>query len=228
MFTRLRTRTTALVEASRPPDPPTIVASQHIPYVEPLWTRLQAAKRQVEQKREYLRATDRLAIKVAARDNVAAAAEAEGKAIVDAARALERIKRVLALGAEPTTPPEQWFCGLVAEPEGIVEDRWGHKDYPIERWPNRARGRTVMVFEGAMPVAALERYAAAKDLVDDVRVYSPREDDFRRLPEPELRDPVLIGMIAFLGEGQFFELARWDIDEDLAAVFGRVGRGAVS
>lgn len=218
------TRTQAPVVESRSAVA-TKVDTRHIPYVEALWNRLQAARQQVAAKEDYLREAGRLGVKVAAVANVALAAADDAEATAQAAGALERVKRVLALGAEPTTPPEAWYCGMLAQPEPIRRDRSGEPVYPDETWPRRYRSSyrdTVSVFQGAMPLAALQRYAAAKDMIDDVRVYSPREDDFRQMPAPELRDPVLIGRIDFLGEPHYFELARWDIDKDLAVVFGRV------
>ena len=203
---------------------PIQVASRHIPYVEPLWTRLTAAQKAVADKEEYVRTAGQLGVRLMAVTTLADGTETDAKAVRKAAADLQRIKRLLAVGAEPTTPPD-WYCGHLTEPPKTT-DRWGEERYPAETWPSRnwsGRG-TALVFNSAIPLDALQRYAAAKPLIDDARIYSPRDEDFYRLPEPQPRDPVLIGMVRFLGEPQYFEIARWDIDRDLATLFTAVER----
>lgn len=204
--------------------PITPVETRHIPYIETLWNQLQDARAQLAAKEQYVREAAALGVKVAAVERVADATATDGAAVRRAVDELERIKQLLAAGAEPTTPPRDWYCGALTKPEPMGKDRWGDDVYPQEDWPNRSTSRSVAFFQGAMPVEALRRYAATKHLIDDARVYSPRETDFYRMPEPELRDPVLIGLVTFLGTSHYFELARWDIDADLAVVFGKLGK----
>jgi hypothetical protein len=208
-----------LTKARPRTEPVTTVASRHIPFVETLWLRLRDAKTDVAAKEDYLRQVGNLGVHVESLTTVADAAVADAKAVRKAEVDLERIKRVLSFGCEPTTPPE-WYCGHLAEP---AKDSRG--DYADETWPQAgsyySRDRT-RVYRGPIPATALQRYAAVAPLIDDARIYSPREDDFRQLRNPEPIDPVIIGMIRFLGEPQYVEIARWDIDRDLASIFGRV------
>jgi hypothetical protein len=205
------------------PAPPVPVTSRHIPFVERLWLQLRDAQGQLIAKRAYLREARDLGLKIATVASLAEQTETEAAAIERAAGELDRVKRILELGAEPTTPPRDWYCGHLAEPARVKSQRGG-EEFPAETWPNREHSRSTNVFRGAMPMLALRRYAAALELIDEARVYSPHYEHFIHHPPPEMRDPVLIGMIRFLGEPQYFELARWDIDGDLAVVFGRVAR----
>jgi hypothetical protein len=215
---------------------PVQVATQHIPFVETLWMRLVAAREQLAAKEDYLRQVGQLSVRVDSLTRVADGALADSQAIRKAEVDLDRIKKVLAFGCEPTTPPE-WFCGHLTAPKKVKakDGRFdGREEYPSETWPqwspetryrSKTRDRDTHVYTGPMPAIALQRYAAVKSLIDDVRVYSPRPEDFETIREDDPSpDPVLIGMIAFLGEPQYFEIARWDIDKDLAAIFGSVSR----
>lgn len=206
------------------------VATKHIPYVESLWNKLETAQERQRAKEEYLRTASGLGIRTASLSGLADAAISEAKVIRTGGKTLDRIKRVLAAGAEPTTPPKQWFCGMVETPKKIRD--WNQvrapKVWPRETWPHTAEGslsinwRTtddIRVFKGAIPLVALQKLAATKPDLDDVRIYSPHVDDFQTLRNPAPRDPVMIGLIDFLGEKQYFEIARWDIDKDLAAIF---------
>lgn len=195
------------------------IETRHIPYVETLWNRLQDARAQVAAKETYLSDANALGLQIASVATLTADTKRDVQAVARAADEIERIKAALAFGAEPTTPPRDWYCGRLTDPRG--NDR---EDFPSETWPNREDSRARNVFASAMPMAALRRYAATKHLLDDVRVYSPRYEHFTRHPNPHMTDPVLIGMIRFLREPQYVELARWDIGDDLAVIFGAVGR----
>lgn len=85
-------------------------------------------------------------------------------------------------------------------------------------WPN-APLPLVATYAAPIPIPVLHQLSAVQSLFDSMRVYSPKEEDFKRNVNPVPRDPVLIGAIDFLGVPQYFEVARWDIDEDLAAIF---------
>jgi len=197
---------------------PIQVSSHHIPFVAVQYERLEAAKADVKVRQDYLLAAGRVGVLTASLANVVTATAEAAIATRKAEASLDRIKRLLALGAEPTTPPQQWWCGHVEEP-ARTKDSWGDLHYPAESWPCASSQRAAMVFQSAIPIAALQRYAAAKPLLDEYRIYSPSRDDFLELANPEPRDPVLIGLITHLGESLFFEIARWDIDKDLAAIF---------
>lgn len=201
---------------------PIKVSTCHIPFVERLWLDLQAARGQIAAKREYLGESDRLGLKIATVTALAEQTEADTTAVHRATSELDRIKRVLEIGGEPTTPPKDWYCGHLTEPRKTKErDR---EAFPPETWANREGGRSTNVFRGAMPMPALQRLAATQEFLDEVRVYSPHYEHFTHHPNPQMLDPVLIGMVRFLGVPQYFELARWDIDGDLAIVFGHVAR----
>ena len=203
-----------LLETTKPIE----VSVAHIPYVESLWMRLEDAKQRLSVKQDYLRTVGSLGVKVDALTAVADATLANERAIRSGQVELERIKKVLAYGCEPTTPPE-WFCGHLTEPEKNKDGR-----YRAERWPQRGdyynnRDQT-RVFKGPVPAKALQRYAVVSTLIDDARIYAPEVDQFETLRNPEPFDPVLIGMIMFLGEREYFEIDRWDVDLDLATIFG--------
>lgn len=188
--------------------------SRHIPYVETLYDRLRAAAQLVADRRAYLREANELGVKAAALTAVANQVVEDETTLRHSRGAYDRIRQLLAF-AEPTEPNSAWYCGQLEEPERDEDGR-----YPRETWPTRYTGYSdPLVWQGATPVAALRALARAKPLVDEVRVYSPNIDDFRVLRSAP-RDPVLIGMIRFLGEETYFELARWDIDQDLAVLFG--------
>lgn len=212
-FSRTAARVT---EALSTPGEPVQVAVRHIPFIETMWLRLGEAKEALAAKQAYLIEAGRMDIKMASLSALAEASARDETAVRHAEVSLERMKMLLAFGAEPTTPPGAWYCGRIEEPK---KDVWGN--YPSETWPARD-SRDALVFQGAIPLIALRRYAATKGLVDDVRIYSPDWDDFRVLQNPQPRDPVMIGLINYLGDRVYFELARWDIDKDLVTVFGRV------
>lgn len=193
------------------------VATKHIPYLEALWNTLDASKKSIAAKKEYLQVAQRIGREVAAVSSVADRAKSDGESVVDGENAFNRIKQILAAGGEPTTPPIEWFCGRVITPMRLKNGR-----YPDETWPGKRHYQgEVRVYQGAMPVMALERYAAMKDLVDGTRIYSPSDSDFEQIQKRIVyRDPVMIGSVAFLERNLYFELARWDIDKDLANVFG--------
>lgn len=230
MFTQFR-RTTPTLPVAEAPDPgePIQVATKHIPFVEKQWLALTAVQTALEDKKTYVGAAEALGVRTATTDALAKSVKTETEAIDRASITLDRIKALLALGAEPTTPPRQWYCGWVEAPKKITIR--GTPTYPNETWPTDNIGRTDIwgrcpgrVFHGAMPLDVLTTYAAIKSLADEIRVYSPAEDDFEQLVNPAPRDPVMIAMVSFLGERLYFEVARWDIDADLAAVFGSVAR----
>lgn len=215
------------------PAAPVPVSTQHIPYVETLWNQLVEARERATKQEEYVRTASQLGVKVDAIERVANTAALGGREVAIAGKTLDRIKRVLAAGCEPTTPPEQWFCGMLTMPKRVTrtDPQLGDtfKGYPDETWPSQNLDRyrspfrqlTVRVFSGAMPIEAVQKLATVKGDLDDVRVYSPSYEDFDQLRNPVVRDPVLIGRIDFLGEPHYFEIARWDIDADLAALFRR-------
>ena len=195
---------------------PVKVDRRHIPYIEVLWKALEDSKDTVGKREEYLRTSTILGIKTASTDRVARLPDRA--TLRKEERTLERIKTLLSLGAEPVTPPSDWWCGTLTSPKKA----W--HDWPTETWPclhdRYEMDNTVRIYRGAFPIEAMQRYARMKPYVDDVRVYSPERSDFKKAPLPVLRDPVLIGMIRYLETAQYFELARWDIDKDLAKVFG--------
>lgn len=202
-----------------------LVETRHIDYVETLFNRLTAAKESLAKREEYVRSVAGLGVKSEAAQRVANIALEEGRNVHAAEATLNRIRMVLNLGAEPTTPPITWFCGHIEEPKRVkVRTSWGtDRRYPEETWDaRRPYSRATLVFGSAIPAEALQRYAATKPYIDDARIYSPREEDFEKKFNPVPRDPVLIGKISFLGKDEFFEIARWDIDEDLAALFSRL------
>lgn len=205
------------------------VATKHIPYIETLWARLEGAKTAQRTREEYVRAASQMGLKLKALEHVADKVLADPKGIRAGEAALLRVKMVLAAGCEPTTPPAGWYCGALREPKKVKStDGWDNeiRRFPRETWPDyRTRWsseRTVSTYVGPIPIEVIQKLAVVEPLVDDIRVYSPREEDFRANVNPQPRDPVAIGAIDLLGERHYFELARWDIDSDLATVFERV------
>jgi hypothetical protein len=192
-------------------------ASRHVPYVTVLYERLQAAARLIDDRRAYLREANTLGVQTAALTQVANVVIADEAELRRSRSAYDRIRQLLAF-AEPTTPNEDWYCGHLQEPPRDKDNR-----YPRENWPHRYSSGDTLVFAGAMPISALRALALATPLVDDFRVYSPSIDDFRVLRSAP-RDPVLIGLITFLGQRSYFAVARWDIDRDLAAIVGGSAR----
>ena len=56
-------------------------------------------------------------------------------------------------------------------------------------------------------------------------VYSPVDTDFStELVAPLTRDPVVIARSRLGSEAHYFEVARWDISRDLAAMYSAVTR----
>ena len=203
---------------------PTKVATKNIEYVGTLWDKYVAVRDDLAKKEEYLREAQAVGVKTATLAHVAERVRVEGEQLHRSKESFERIKQLLTLGAEPTTPPDQWYAGRIETPKAR-NSMLVRQEYPVERWPSYNKGTRAFVYTGPIPVAALQKYAAMRHLIDDVRIYSPDRDHFKQMPEPIVRhiDPVMIGVIEFLDVSRFFTLARWDVAEDLAAVFGKSG-----
>lgn len=199
------------------------VEVKHIPYVEGLWNDLVEAKATLASREEYLKTASQLGLKVNTVDGLAEDILADYKAVSDGGKALNRIKHLLAMGAEPTEVPAHWYCGHIEAPKKIKISRpFGNDEkwYPNETWPHQwVSNAAALVFNGPIPLNALRRYAAAKPYVDGARIYSPNINDFSQLRNPKRLDPVLIGSVYYLGQNLYFEIARWDIDKDLEQVF---------
>lgn len=184
-------------------------------------------------KRDYLRSVRGMSDGVGAVVTMQRSIKSDMDRIAHAGDAISRIERLLAFGFEPTTPPD-WYCGHLSEPKEQRSETWPRKEAPSGRteptvsdsvWTLTAfsfspfgMGLGYRVFKGAIPAEAVRRYSIAKPLLDDARIYSPREEDFQFV-SLEPADPVLIGGVEVLGQPCYFEIARWDIDRDLAEVF---------
>lgn len=201
------------------PEPVVKVATKHIPYVESLWNELEASRKAVELKEAYIREANKIGVKTASVSAMEREVVADRAKIDTGVKTLTRIKQALALGLEPTTPNTQWYAGSLGE---APRDQYGNR--PSEHWPCRNVTGYIWYmaeFKGPIPLEALSKYAAVQHIVDDVRVYSPRMEDFDRVPDPVPHDPVIIGSIQHLSKPQYFEIARWDVDQDLASLFGQ-------
>lgn len=215
----------------------TTVDVKFIPYVESLWNRLVASRISISTKKEYLEIVRQLNVKSESVKQVEQHYSEETSEARKAVGALERIKKLLAAGAEPNEPNFQWYVGVIQKPRPKTTLRL-RQIYPVENWrgqsvsswSSRDNGYRQAVYTGPMPVHALQALASLGPLVDDYRIYSPDAKHFAALPEPISRvniDPVLSGRIEYLGQNEYFELARWDIDRDLAGVFSKGGKAAV-
>lgn len=142
------------------------------------------------------------------------------KQLSEAAKIVEKVKKLIDAGCEPTTPNSAWYCGVIDDnthrrgAEGWpcanapFKDQWG------DGWKHRQ-----MTYQGPMPVSAFKKLAEVRNLVDEVRVYSPHKSHFEEVPIPKRVDPVLIGRVRHIDNFYFFEIARWDVTDDLAALF---------
>lgn len=136
-----------------------------------------------------------------------------------AARRTQLIKYIAILqqGYEPTTPPAEWYCGVVVIPKGH-----NNQTTELTRWPHKAFSGgtdTEHQFTSPVPSAVGAAYAIAANLFgDDIRVYSPNRADFAELPRPKRVDPVMIGYL----DGRYYEIIRWDVDKDLEVLFSNL------
>lgn len=210
--------TKAIYEPVVPASTPVVeVDERHLEYIDALINGIDVRRDDIAAKKAYMSAADASGLKIAAIEPMREDVERYEKRLADVTVVIDRIKRVLAAGGEPTSLQETWYAGQLTEPK---RSEW--RD-PVETWPcanaHALWGAEVLVYKGAMPLSAVERLAEASPLLDDVRIYSPRRDDFYAMPRRLPHDPVLVGMIDLLGEPQYFEIARWDVDKDLAALF---------
>jgi hypothetical protein len=216
----LSPRGIAVVEEAKEAVAPVKVATKHIPYIEGLWNALEESSKGLDAKRQYIKEVDALGLDVASIDELKKDVSASEKKIAAGRDGLLRIKKALAAGCEPTTPNKTWFGGYI---DKVKTDSYGYAKK--DNWPNNNYsyygGNGALVFKAPIPLAALQRYASVKPLFDDVRVYSPRREDFEWVADPVPHDPVIYGAISYLGKPEYFEIARWDIDADLANVFGK-------
>ena len=152
----------------------------------------------------------------------------------DCRRAIQALEQ----GFEPTTPPEKWVAGFIRRPGwrhrialakryGREVGRFPYKQEP-ERWPREATGtryaRTCRVFTAPVPASMLPRINEGLQFFgnDELRIYSPRESDFQIVPLPLPVDPVVIGRLSVGDRSVFFEVVRWDVDKELAALYEAV------
>lgn len=209
---------------TEPKPEPIQVASRHIPLISEIYDHTLQIRDTQKSRKEYLDQVARTGVRAASINIVRDSYKTDKKILAETEAALLRIKMVLAAGCEPTTPPQEWFHGFLEEPP---KDQWG--DYDVSSfdrsWPGKSVGGNMVsrvdVFVGAIPPSALTKYAAVKGLVDSVKVYSPRSEDFRTFENPMVADPVLIGVIRAAKKRYYFEIARWDVDKDLADLFSR-------
>jgi len=188
--------------------------------------RLVLAKQRVVEKKELLRTALQTGVRVDSLDNLADTLPELEHQVGQANRKLANIKTLLELGFEPTNPPTKWYVGWLKEPKKV--GWFDRRGYPQETWPGLSvfrssweRSRSAAVFTAPIPVAALAALGRAMPYLDDVRAYSPRDTDFTVHAEPVPHDPVIIGAVEYLGERIYFEIARWDINKDLAEVYSR-------
>lgn len=216
----LLTRTATQPEAHLAP-PPIQVETKHIPFIEPLWNKIEETKRVIALKEGYIKTVDEIGLDIESIRLVREQIEKGRQGVAQAETVLRRIKMALAAGCEPATPPTNWFVGHLNAPS-----KDGNGYHPRETWPGydgyyvSSRGGA-LTFTSAIPAEALVKYADLKGLFDDTRVYSPNKRDFMLEENPAPRDPVILGMIELMKEKYYFEIVRWDITEDLAAIFKR-------
>ena len=200
------------------------VDPKHKQYVAGLWGDVNFNRRVVEKKREYIEAIDRIGVKVASVDSLATALNRQVTKINESKANIIRVKQLLAAGCEPTTPNIEWYSGYIKAPEldwrGSIKNEAENKGWPSANAGSAAPGTRVAywLYRAPIPVAVLEQYALVEHLLDSVRIYSPNIEDFQQVPMPVPHDPVMIGRVD-LTTPQYFEIARWDIDKDLAEIF---------
>lgn len=168
--------------------------------------------------------------------------------LLDRRDQIARYQKVLQAGYEPTTLPA-WEVGIIERHRSFMRDQFGNKGAIIETWqPPRepvptpptpktldqlayqmnqlyasgpSRGR-VKLFTAPIPRSAWSAYRKARPVfgVTELRVLSPNEADFAELPRPVAKDPVIIGRVLNIeGAWRHFEVARWNVTEDLAALY---------
>jgi hypothetical protein len=196
--------------------------AKHEEFVTALYSDLTYDETLLEKKREYIAAVDRTGIKIGAVDSLAKGLNAQITKLNEAQVAIVKIKQLLAAGCEPTTPNEAWYAGYLQAPETT----WQGIPRNPETWPcaNGTRGPegeriAYWLYQAPIPVDVVEKYAMVEHLLDSVRIYSPHMEDFKKVMEPIPRDPVMIGRVNLLNSQRYFEIARWDIDKDLVAIF---------
>jgi len=187
----------------------------------------------------YLTQVQQTGVNAAATTDLLARVKAEVESLERVDTEVEKVRKVLAYGCEPTTPPQTWWCGYLEDPKG----RYANETWPSLNLKQATPGERVtastfavylsygqgtpleytssLIFSSAVPVEVLNAYAATKGLFEGVRVYSPDPADFKQLANPIPHDPVLIGRLFVAGRTHYFEIARWDIDSDLAELFSR-------
>ena len=214
----LGTRTSPIKE-----EPPEIqVDPKYIDYIEGFQSQILEASEGISRKREYILRANALGMtNIPALDTLESDVTKTNDRIRLAGVKLDRIKQMLALGYEPTSLNTDWYAGHLHSPRPSFNGNPAPETWPHKAFQETSLSRGAYVFRAPIPLSALERYAGVKGLVDDVRVYSPRKEDFAWVPEPVPHDPVLVGKIDILSNPQYFEIARWDIDADLAEVFGK-------
>lgn len=141
-------------------------------------------------------------------------------------RAISVYEDAIRLGYEPTTLPENWYGGFMRKlPNGVL-NRSGNL-LPEHRWPSKNSydrwGLAALLFQAPVPKEAMEKYRTAVRVFGDknIQVYSPERSDFSEVPRPLPIDPVIIASTGWSPKGHtpYFEVARWDTDKDIAAVY---------
>lgn len=139
-------------------------------------------------------------------------------------RRLSRYESVVKAGYEPTTPPTAWFVGFMrAVPRSVSNRReWFPGRRTPDRWVNQPER---LVFTAPVPSDVMEKYRQAVPVFgeENLRVYSPTINDFAADMRPLPVDPVIIGRLDWNPqEGEkptYYEIARWDVDKDLAELY---------
>lgn len=199
--------------------PPPEVPAEYKDFLDGLQVKVDSISAGNQARVDYLEKASKIGLATAAMTVIRQEVEEKKTISDDARKALNNIKQALALGCEPATPPEDWYAGTLTKEECIdryngrtKEDTWPCKNYGIY-----TRKHDMMQFGGVIPIEALEKIADTKSLFESIRIYSPNPEHFNKV-EPVPTDPIAFGRIRLMGEDHYFEVVRWDISEDLAAL----------
>jgi hypothetical protein len=167
------------------------------------------------------------------------AAKARGvmlpRVIVDDANrtiaACRQAEGLMASGFDPWYPNRNWYAGFhpsarFGSLRSNVSERYLSQHGSSADDNVASKNERTLVYRGAWPKEAEVAFQRARKIVrlDQIRIWSPNEDDFKSTPVRMPIDPIMGAFVDIAkGDRRYFLLAQWDLDDDLRALYKAIG-----